>query len=295
MKKIWNVFLIVLIGLNVYLSTKPALGASFDVNEVVDTDEAVFFTKSSEPRMVFYFPHTEVVFEKAEPSVGTARDHWSAKLQLKKPRVQIPFEVKSAWSDRSFTGIRLRTHSDCNFITPDEARKLSISFVTSFSSKLGTDVDSSSTASICRYDFSVDQGNTQTITQLKEKAQQGVILKKVIQIELKIKSSATDIQWKNIHSNLKRFLQVQGSSDSIAMQSDEAIFLLGLSVAGDPKSLENVARLSRNSRIRFLDDALSHLFSLNPGTQSVSLTQTEPNGSFEGDSSVEDAHSSIDL
>lgn len=221
------------------------------VKQIVETELAVFWEPAGEENhnIIFYFPKTETSLVETGRNSDRVRGY-RATLKSKITTLPALESVNPQWSGKSLRPFSIRSTESCRFNGDD------ILFLKAELDSAGRTV-SGSEESICQFSFSIRMRNLNEVSaQLNEKAKANTLIGRRLPLSLAAvdPESTWELPWSDLY---RQMIPYAGQK----FEHDEAVLLLGLTLAHESSAAGKVRSLQSEDRLRFVEYGLNTLFS----------------------------------
>lgn len=248
----------------------PAAWAQTEVNAtaLVETTDAVLFSKEEQPSAVHYFPKTQTVLEEFSLPGGMYRRF---RVQEKLRVLRLPSNLgmfHPSWTGRTALPFTLTPSQPCTLNTKPE-----MLLVARQTDMKGRSFAGDTLVALCQFSFNLrsDIGDAY-VEQLHEDAAAGNLINAPLPLTV---TAPGALRWAALHAKL------EGGAREFAKQpmlQDAALVLIGWALS-TPSGAASYLRLSETARGQFVETALVKLFT-RPTSDTYVLAAVAPDGEF---------------
>ncbi|QRK12460.1 hypothetical protein JQX13_22005 [Archangium violaceum] len=263
----------VLLSVLAAIALAPAAWAQTEVSAttLVETTDAVFFSKQEQPSAVYYFAKTQTVLEEFSVPGGAYRRF---RVQEKLRTLKLPLDLGTlhpSWAGRTALPFTLTPSQSCTLNTKPE-----MLLVARQADMKDRAIAGNTLVALCQFSFNLrnDIGDAY-VEQLQEDAAAGNLLNAPLPLTVIVSGT---LRWSDLHAEIERGAQELAENP---MSRDDALVLIGWALSRTPSGAASYLQLSETARDQFVETALAKLFS-KPTFDTYVLAEVAQDGEFPG-------------
>lgn len=260
----------VLLSVMAVITLAPVTWAQAEANAtaLVETNDAVLFSKEEQPSAVYYFPKTQTVLEEFSVPGGTYRRF---RVQEKLRALKLPSDLGTLnpnWVGSTALPFTLTPNQSCTLNTKPE-----MLLVARQTDMKGRSFAGDTLVALCQFSFNLRSDISDAyVEQLHKDAAAGSLLN----APLPLTFTAPDaLQWSDLHAKIKAGARELAERP---MSRDDALVLIGWALS-TPNGAASYMRLSETARGQFVENALAKLFT-RLAFDTYVLAEMVPDGEF---------------